>query len=212
MKLTLYLYLSLQNGPSTKDNEHFRPSMGLSSGYPGVKIDVDLLTPKNQHAFLSNETNEICFIDLLIPLLVDKGWKVSRANGNADSLIVAETLDLVCMKDVVFGEDTDIKVMLLHSVNSEMWQITISPFGTKKQRINPAILISNCQHQKRIAQYLLVIHAFSGCDTTSVTYDLGKPSLLKLVKESSRVKDLCAVFMKKKVEIGSSGVQLFLLL
>ena len=58
---------------------------------------------------------------------------MSRAKDDADTLIAAETLDLVCMKDVVaLAEDADIKVMLLYFVNSEMTQIIISSFGNKK--------------------------------------------------------------------------------
>ena len=135
--------------------------------------------------------NETCFIDLLIPLLDTKLWKVSSAKGDADTLIVAERLNLACMKKdvVVFAEDTDIKVMLQHSVNSEMWQITISSFGNKKAANKSSdidIKLSASVLNKHIAQYFLTIHAFSRCDTTSATYDLGKRSLLKLV--SQRIK------------------------
>ena len=135
--------------------------------------------------------NKTCFIDLLIPLFNAKLWKVSSVKGDADTLFVPETLNLVCVKKdvVVFAEDTDIKVMFLHSVNSEMWQITIRSLGNKKaanKSSNIDIKLSASVLNKHIAQYLLVIHAFSGCDTTSATYELGKPSLLKLV--SQRIK------------------------
>ena len=89
---------------------------------------------------------------------------MSRAKDDADTLIAAETLDLVCMKDVVvLAEDADIKVMLLYFVNSKMTQIIISSY------------LSSTVLDKHIAQYLLVIHVLSECDSTSAIYDLGKP-------------------------------------
>lgn len=55
--------------------------------------------------------NKRCFFYVLFSLLVTKVWKTSETKDDGDTLIVAETLDLVCMKkDVVFVEDTDIKV------------------------------------------------------------------------------------------------------
>lgn len=60
--------------------------------------------------------NKRCFFYVLFFLLVTKVWKTSETKDDGDTLIVAETLDLVCMKkDVVFVEDTDIKVIILHA-------------------------------------------------------------------------------------------------
>ena len=60
--------------------------------------------------------NKRCFFYVLFSLLVTKVWKTSETKDDGDTLIVAETLDLVCMKKyVVFAEDTDIKVIILHA-------------------------------------------------------------------------------------------------
>ena len=71
--------------------------------------------------------------------------------------------------DVVFAEDTGIKVTLIYFVDSEMGHITIGSFEKKKGANKSGdidIKLSASVLDKHIAQYLLVIHPFSGCDTT----------------------------------------------
>ena len=147
--ISIFVFEGYNNGPSTKDQEHLRNSMGLSSGYPDVKIDVNLQAPESQHTFFSNEMNKKCFMGLLMVLLDAKGWEVSSTKDDADNLIVVETLDLVyMMKDVVvFAENTYIKFILPYFFNSEMGQTTLVHLGAKNQQTNLVILKSICQHQ-----------------------------------------------------------------
>ena len=64
-------------------------------------------------------------------------------------------------------------------------------------------------------QNLLFIYAFGGCDTTSAIHDKGKGSILRLIQKSKKAQQLSAVFNKplaSQAEIGSAGINLFILL
>ena len=64
-------------------------------------------------------------------------------------------------------------------------------------------------------QHLLFIQAFGGCDTTSAIHDKGKGSILRLIQKSKKAQQLSAVFNKplaSQAEIGSAGINLFILL
>ena len=61
-----------------------------------------------------------------------------------------------------------------------------------------------------VLRYLLVIHSFGGCDTTSATFDKGKKSILKLVEKSSVARAQCDVFLTPNAtdeEIGTAGIR-----
>ena len=62
---------------------------------------------------------------------------------------------------------------------------------------------------KHALQYLLVIHTFMECKTTSAIYEKGKTVLPKLITKSDKVKQLCSVFMKTnptQEDIENSGI------
>ena len=60
---------------------------------------------------------------------------------------------------------------------------------------------------------LLFIHAWSGCDTTSATFNQGKTTLMKFVaNNNAAILDVCAVFDSSdasREEIGNAGLKLF---
>ena len=61
--------------------------------------------------------------------------------------------------------------------------------------------------------YLLVVHAWTGCDTTSAIHSKGKTSLLKKLETSKHLRDLMDVLSDKnadQVEVGDAGIELFL--
>ncbi|KAG1667501.1 hypothetical protein GQR58_018410 [Nymphon striatum] len=72
---------------------------------------------------------------------------------------------------IVVSNDTDVKIMLLYLYNSEMGDIIVKPFGSKKRRC-PDIDIGKTSNSlnPHVLKYLLVIQAVSGCDATSARY------------------------------------------
>ena len=75
--------------------------------------------------------------------------------------------------------------------------------------------IANCL-ERNVLKYLLFIHAWGGCDTTSATFNQGKTAILKLVeKGSGNVLDICSVFdnsSSTEEEITEAGINLFLIM
>ena len=66
-----------------------------------------------------------------------------------------------------------------------------------------------------VKPYLLFIHAFGGCDTTSAIQDKGKTSILKLIQNSEKARTMADVFMdpgSSQKQIGKAGYELFVLL
>ena len=64
-----------------------------------------------------------------------------------------------------------------------------------------------------VIKNLLFIHAWSGCDTTSATFNQGKTTLMKFIANSNAaILDVCAVFDSSdasREEIGNAGLKLF---
>ncbi len=64
-----------------------------------------------------------------------------------------------------------------------------------------------------VVPHRLFIHAWSGCDTTSATYNQGKSALLKMVKQSPKLQKtslLMSDLGATQEEIACAGCQVFL--
>ena len=65
-----------------------------------------------------------------------------------------------------------------------------------------------------VTSYLLFLHAWSGCDTTSTTFGQGKVALMKKLKQSKDVQMIAELMMDRNVtveQVGEVGVQLFVI-
>ena len=65
-----------------------------------------------------------------------------------------------------------------------------------------------------ITSHLLFLHAWSGCDTTSSTFDHAKTSLLKRIKESKEVQQISSLMSEHSAtaeQIGKAGTRLFII-
>ena len=72
----------------------------------------------------------------------------------------------------------------------------------------------NISHAKQnICHGILVIHAFSGCDTTSCIHSVGKPAVLEKYQKSNQFQKLATIFLDpsaNKGDIIDAGEQLML--
>ena len=63
-----------------------------------------------------------------------------------------------------------------------------------------------------VIKNLLVIHAFSGCDTTSSIYDKGKNCILKLLRKNNNIIKACDILMDSNStqdDVGNAGIDIF---
>ena len=66
-----------------------------------------------------------------------------------------------------------------------------------------------------VISHLLFIHKWSGCDTTSATFGLGKTNLLKKIKQSEKLLQLSSVISNPQAteeDVGNAGIRLFVIL
>ena len=67
----------------------------------------------------------------------------------------------------------------------------------------------------KLSSSYIVIHAFSGCDTTSGIFEKSNTSILKLIEKSPEAQARATKFLVKGIsqeEVGNAGIELFVLL
>jgi len=171
------------NGPSTKDHEHYRRAK-LSA--PDIAIDEWKIAHRNQTAFLQNENNKKSFIDLLSIHFLKNNYTTHQACHDADTLIARTALDLASTNTpvTVVADDTDVLVLLVYHFKPEMADIFMMSEMTRVRsaRISVIPVRAVCTAiGTKAVQQILVVHALSGCDTTSALYGIGKPSAFKKI-------------------------------
>ena len=118
---TIVVFDGYFGGPSTKDMAHVQRST-----LPGrdVQFTPDMLLSEKKEEFLSNTTNKQRFTHLVGRCLEENGIPVQHAQG---MLIVQVALrSAMEYATVLVGEDTDLLILLLFHVNSDMKDVFFS--------------------------------------------------------------------------------------
>ena len=115
------------------------------------------------------------------------GISVVHAKGDADCQIVQEALKSAadCETHVV-GEDTDLLVLLLFHVKENMSSVYFSSSRAGTTRVWD-IQRTQSHLGSDVCNYILFAHAFSGCDTTSRTFGIGKQVPLKKIQQGNNL-------------------------
>ena len=127
----------------------------------------------------------------MTPELIAGGNTVKQSTDDADAMIVSAALESALIRKTVtvFGNDTDLIIMLLHHWNEEMANILVrSEYTIKggKQLKQLSITEATSMLSVIVHQHLLFIRAFGGCDTTSAIHDKGKGATLRLIQKSKK--------------------------
>ena len=159
------------NGPSTKDHEHKRRAGRMCAH---VNLDnIQMVPTCNQEVFLKNDQNKAHFISLLSEELRKEGHDVRNSIWDADTQIVSAALDFASdhgKEVVVVAADTDILVLLMFHWKDEMQIYMLADTSGKEMwKVEELVKASG----DKIANHILFIHAWTGCDTTSATYGKG---------------------------------------
>ena len=127
--------------------------------------------------FLSNNDNKSNFIKLLAKKLTEESHSVKICKGDANTAIVSTTLKTARMSKkmvVAVADDTDIAVMLLYNWKEHHGDIVFfQPRWNRGWDIK--FFAEQCDPFR---EHLLLIHAWSGCDTTSAPFGKGKINFL----------------------------------
>ena len=179
---------------STKYAERQRRSRTFQS--TDIIFDRHTKVCISQEKFLSNEHNKSRFISQLSRQLVENGISVKQATDDADLLIIQtaihESLSSVSNIAVV-GEDVDL-LILMAALTPENRNITFLKPGRGKvpaRHYNSSDLQSSLGSLK---DYILFLHAASGCDTVSSFFGQGKHKLLRLLQKREGLRKHADVF------------------
>jgi hypothetical protein len=194
---------------TTKDHERARRNSIPQSSF--VAIIPDNLIPYTQNRYFSLEDNKKEFVKFLSNYLGEKGVELVNCKGDADSEIVRVALSIARQNvgtTAVVADDTDIAVMLLYHYTDEMDDIFLL-----QPNSNSMWSMKKSQNQiMDIKEHLLFIHAFSGCDTTSSTYEKGKASAVAQLRKSVQLRQCSRVITSVEStphEVGTAAIKAF---
>lgn len=199
------------NSPSTKDHEHLRRSKSVT---PNIKFSFSTPVTTKQTDFLTNNNNKKLFIDQLKLYLQEKEIVALQARNDADILIVDTAISQSKNKDstVVVGDDTDLLVLL---VGKQFLHKNMYMLKPGNSRVPDKVFDINLIQKKLgpIRETLLILHALSGCDTTSYPYRKGKKTIFNCLRKNVDLNKQLILFNNEnanKQDLVKLGIKFFL--
>ena len=181
------------SGPTIKDHERKRRATKFCHE---IRFEGSMLAHKSQAEFLSISRNKERFVSFLHSHFLDCGFLVIRAHDDADTLIVKTALEIASTGQsvLVVANDTDVLVLLLYHFKPHIGEIFFRS-EVPSRRINRCVTVSVAQISQTLGatavSKLLLMHSFSGCDTTSALYGHGKRSIFRIF-HATRFVSTCA--------------------
>jgi 5'-3' exonuclease len=198
-------------GPTIKDNTHRRRKQNIH--YPLVNFSSETEFDGKQEEFLSVGSNKQQLISLTSDQLRMVGCSVIQAEGDADVDIAKAAVSTASVHTTtLIGEDTDLLILLLHYAEIDGKPLYFR--SDTQSRGLPKVYNINCLKQSlgsELCTQLLFLHAFTGCDSTSRIYGIGKKSaFLKLITGNQILQSCAKTFTspgKNRTEIENLGCQ-----
>lgn len=182
-----------ESGPSTKDCAHHRRSRNRKVTNVNITESTKFVGKKED--FLSNEANKQGIIHLIIECLRQKGCTVMQVEGDADVEIAkAAVTNSASKSTTLIGEDTDLLLLLLYYVvEANCTELYFRSDKTSSNVYNIKILKGILG--KPVCRSLLFIYAFTGCDSTSRVFGIGKKSVFqRIIKEDEELIECSKLF------------------
>jgi len=136
-------------------------------------------------------------IALISTALTKRGCHVIQSTGDADVDIVKATVERSrhCTTTLV-GEDTDLLILLLHYSRTDNEIIYFRYDANKQSKEHRVYNISLLKETlgDDVCNYLLFVHAYSGCDSNSI-YGIGKKSAFRKLVKSDPVMSCAGAFI-----------------
>ena len=187
-------------GPSIKDGTHQRRTRKLNANKVNI-TEVTKFVGKKED-FLSNETNKQTLIHMIMEQMRQRDCDVLQAKGDADVEIAKAAIKMSAFRTTtLIGEDTDLLVLLLHHV--VVSKCSGLYFRSDKAKLN----VYNLKVLKQVlggavCNDLLFVHAFTGCDSVSRIFGIGKKSVFQRIINTSKkekvIKDCSKAFSLPK--------------
>ena len=178
--------------PSIKDNTQQR--RGQTNSYPTVNFTGGTEFDGKRDEFLSIRSNKQQLITLIGDQLKEVGCTVIQAEGDADVDIAKTAVNSTILHSTtLIGEDTDLLMLLLHYCMSDGKPLYFR--SDNQSRNNQKVYnINQMKHLlgSQLCTQLLFLHSFTGCDSTSRVYGVGKKSVFQKIMKDDQVLILCA--------------------
>lgn len=203
------------NRISTKSAERQRRVIHKNSA--PIRFNADMRLAIAQDKFLGNAKNKSRLITLLRDVLSEAGISSSECTADADAEIVLQAKKTAQHEQgnvIVVSEDTDVLALLAALSLEEREIFLLNPPSSKKPGVvysSRSLASLNASMQSNI----LVLHAFSGCDTTSACYYRGKVGFCKLFEKSCELHEYAEKFKDENTtedELTEAGIFLALAL
>ena len=161
---------------STKDHTHQAryPTRSLE-----IQVTSDTVFDSKKDLFLSNPLNKQKFINLLSAELKNHGISCINCEEDADTEVVKAAIMMSRQRKVtVWADDADITVLLIHKIFEEQDGTLNTIYQDRVGKIYNLFHV-NQRIPQSLQKSLLLVHAFSGCDTTSSIFGHGYKAITK---------------------------------
>ena len=209
--ITSFVSLSLMDMRAPVQNPmSICADMVVPSNVP-MLMSLVATVPFTQDRFLTNDENKTGFIRLLKEKLKKDGQTVKICKGDADKVIVSTTLEQAEMNYqsvVTVADDTDVAMMLLYHWQERHGEVIFfQEKENKRWKMNDL-----CRECDSFREHILLVHAFTGCDTTSAPFGKGRSSFLTLLKKNEAmqmVSDTMNDVWTGQEEVGTTAIKAF---
>ena len=199
--------------PSVKEHEHERRQMMCKTRANTVSITLENRTVFDQNTFLANTENKKQLIQELMSHLPENGYAAICSDADADTTIVSKALE--CARAghevEVIGNDTDLLAKFVHHWEDTMADIYLRRVTPKQSGVYSVREVCESLHPS-VKEYILFLHVWFGCDSTSHIYGFGKNYLLKAITEDGYLQDLAAEISDPHAspeKVGAAGSKVF---
>ena len=179
--------------PTIKGNTHKR-RVGLTI-YLKIDFLPDMTFQGKKGIFLRNPANKEAITELISAELQKSGYETFQAAEDADYDIVRIAIQsFVDYCTTVIGEDTDLLILLLYHADVNSKPLYFQSSKRSGNKIIHDIISYKKILGNDICSDLLFLHAFTGCDSTSSIYEIGKASAFKKFLSNLEFKAIACSF------------------
>lgn len=178
---TIVIFDGYPDYATTKTEEQKRRSVAKSCS--NIEIEKYMTCVTTQAQFLSNTFNKTKMISSLKQHLSDINIATHQAEADADFAIASFAVEFAKQGEpvVVAAEDSDILVLLTYLCSPEIKKLW---FLCPRSKSAVYDIVVERKRLSVVSDLLLVLHAFTGCDTTSAFYKRGKLKAFKLLQSN----------------------------
>ena len=173
---TTVVFDGYEVGQSIKDCAHQRRSRKLNVSKANI-TEATIFSGKKDD-FLSTGANKQALILLIMERMKQKGYDFIQAEGYTDVEIAKAAISMSAFRPSNFiGEDTDLLIFLLFHTDVYIYKYTALYSRSDKVKS----YVYNIQVLKQVlceavCNDLLFLHVFTGCDSVSRVFGIGKKS------------------------------------